>query len=392
MTSPISLGKDLFAGGPPLKLQAWLGIAKPTAPEVVRRSIFVVLIGWVPLAVLAAVQTLVQHGAGLHSFLSDFAVHARFLVAIPLLIAANANLVPRLGGIARQFLDAGLVPETDYGRFAAAAATTRRLRDSIWAEVMVVVVAYAIVGVLIYAFPTDQLPVWHRAGAGDIGSYSFAGWWHALVSIPLLLVFFLGSMWRLFLWARFLWVMSRLDLQLVPAHPDRAAGLKFVGTSARAFSLHGMAMGLIVAGRMANAVINEGQPLLSFKYVAAGVAAFTVAVIGAPLLFFGGRLLSARRRGGYEYGGLASAVGRQFERKWMGRAEPVGDEALGAQDFSATTDLYQVVANIYALRFFPVDFQSMQLLVGATLLPFLLVAFIALPFEEIVSWLGGLLF
>ena len=386
---------DLFAGGPPFKLQARLGLAKPGAPDLIRWCLLVILIGWVPLAVLTTVQSLVQQNTGLDSFLSDFGVHGRSLIAAALLIFADSLLVKRLGAAAGHFLDSGLVSTSDHGRFAAAAATTRRLRDSTLAEVAVVVIAYAIVGALIYYIPELQLPAWMRAGDGAFGRFSPAGWWHALVSIPLLLMFFLGSLWRIFLWARFLGLMSRLDLKLVPVHPDRAAGLKFVGSSVRAFSFHGLTLGTVVAARMANAIVHEGQPLFAFKYTILGLVIFVIVLSGAPLLLFGTRLLAARRRGGLEYGLLASKMGREFERKWLGRADAVDDEALKMQDFSATTDLYSIVANLDNLRFFPLDFKMLQVLVVATLLPFVVVAFIALPLEQILdqsfSWLARLL-
>ncbi len=56
--------------------------------------------------------------------------------------------------------------------------------------------------------------------------FSLAGWWHLLVSLPLLLILFFGWIWRLALWARFLFLMSRLNLRLIPAHPDNVGGLK----------------------------------------------------------------------------------------------------------------------------------------------------------------------
>src|SRR5207302_1329448 len=64
---------------------------------------------------------------------------------------------------------------------------------------------------------------------------------------------------------------------------------------------------------------------------------------------------------------------------------------LGVQDFSATTDLYQIVANVYAMRFVPVDFKSLLMLAGATLLPFLPVALLEMPLDALVTRLKELL-
>jgi len=68
------------------------------------------------------------------------------------------------------------------------------------------------------------------------------------------------------------------------------------------------------------------------------------------------------------------------------------DDNLTAPDFSATTDLYQVVSNVYEMRFVPVDLTSVTLLIGAMLLPFVPVLPLAMPIGEIMQGVKSLLF
>jgi len=82
-----------------------------------------------------------------------------------------------------------------------------------------------------------------------------------LVSIPLLLVLIIGWLWRVFLWGRFLYLMEGLDLRLIPGHPDRVGGLKFVSSSLRGFRLISFALGTFVAGTVANKVHHGASPL-----------------------------------------------------------------------------------------------------------------------------------
>src|SRR5437763_8237671 len=154
-------------------------------------------------------------------------------------------------------------------------------------------------------------------------------------------------MWRLALWTRFLWLMSQLDLRLVPSHPDHAAGLGFIGSSLRPYSIVALAVGTVMAGRVANAVLHEGASLFAFRYLVAGAAAVVVLLFAGPLAMFSGNLLQAWRRGVREYGALASDLGHEFERKWFAHGRRVDASALEAPDFSATTDLYQVAGNVY---------------------------------------------
>jgi hypothetical protein len=186
--------------------------------------------------------------------------------------------------------------------------------------------------------------------------------------------------------------MSRLDLQLVPAHPDRAAGLRFVAASVRACSVLGCALGAVVAGTVANGVFHRGSPLLAHTYVILGVVVFAVVLFGGPLLVFTGELRRQWRRGLLEYGALALGLGQQFERKWLPRLGRIDDEALEAADFSAATHLYSIVANVYAMRSVPMEMRSVLPLVAATLLPFVPVLLLAAPLDPLLEDLAKLLF
>jgi len=56
-----------------------------------------------------------------------------------------------------------------------------------------------------------------------------AGYWLAFVSIPLFQFILFRWYMRLVLWFRLLWQISRLNLHLTAAHPDREGGIGFLG-------------------------------------------------------------------------------------------------------------------------------------------------------------------
>ena len=386
-----NIDDELFDGGPPLRWQKSLGLVRPGDSRSVRRAQLVMLIGWVLPALLAAVQAFVLRDEAAKSYFYDFAVYARFLVAAPLLILAEPDCIPRLGGIARHFLDAGLIREADLERFDAATASTRRLLDSSTADFIAVLLAYALVGLLVMNVAPGDVPAWFVTGGAGRSGFTPAGWWHLLVSLPLLLVLLVGWLWRVLIWGRFLWLMSRLDLLLIPSHPDRVGGLKFVGTSLRGFRLLGLALGAIVAGAVANRVVYTGASPLAFKHVVVGLLVCVLALSAGPLIIFFRKLRAVKRRGTFEYGALGGAVGRQFEQRWLDRAGGVDAGALEAPDFSATTDLYQVVANVYEMDALPFGLKSLSEPVIATLLPFVPVALMAVPLDVILKDIAKLL-
>jgi len=393
MDATTNVNDELFDGGPPLRLERSLGLVKPGQPLVAKRALLAVLIAWLPLAVLSAAQFLISSDKSAKSFLSDFAVHARFLVAVPALIFAEAECIPRLGRIVSHFTETGLVAGPDRARFQATVSSTRRLLDSTTVDVVTVVLAYVVVAALALYFSTDAFPQWHRRESTNVMPLSPAGWWHALVSLPLLLILFFGWLWRLALWGRFLFLISLLDLHLIPGHPDRVGGLRFVSSSLRGFRLISFALGAIVAGSVANSQIHHGKQLLDFKNLVIGLLIFLLVLFAGPLTIFLKKLRESKRRGVFEYGALAGAVGTQFEAKWLRQNGSLDQTSLGVQDFSATTDLYSVTANVYAMREVPFSVRDViGPIVISAMLPFLPLALLAIPLKVIIQGLAKLLF
>jgi len=388
--SSASAVDDLFDGGPPLKLQARIGLVQPGRFHGATRALLFVAITWLPLLILAAVEGNLRGREGGIHFLLDLGSVGRYVVAGPLMIAGEAVCIVMLGKIVRRVVDLCETEGVDSSHFLDVLASIRRWRDAPMAEVAVVVLAYVVSFAVIRAAPPSQLPVWHGAGA-DRSSLSLAGWWYAVVSLPLLLILILGWAWRLVLWVRILLAAARLRLHLVAVHPDKSGGLGFFGRSVRAFALLGAALGAIVAGTIANEVVHRGAALVEFRYMVLALVAGTVVVFTGPLLVLTPMLHAAWRRGAHEYDELATAFGLEFERAWFALRKPRDQSLLEREDFSAATDLYQVVDRVHNMRLIPVDVKSVAVLAGATLLPFVPVLLIALPFDVMLDTLVKLL-
>ena len=72
------------------------------------------------------------------------------------------------------------------------------------------------------------------------------------------------------IWYGFLWRMSRLDLRLIATHPDRAAGLGFVGDAQRFFWIIVSAFAFTAAGILGDEIVYGGVPLTSYWYAMGG--------------------------------------------------------------------------------------------------------------------------
>jgi hypothetical protein len=372
---------ELFGGGPLTTWQRRFGLSREK-PRLALRCLIAVAIGWAPLVLINAYQMFVMGDEAAKTFFSDVAVHGRFLIAVPLLILAESDCIPRFTQVIRNFLTAGLIRDGDKKRYSAAVASCQRLANSSAAKIILVAIAYGIAAAMIYYVPTDQVPVWHRSSDGTL-YFSLDGWWHALVSIPLLLVLFLVWIWRIFLWARLLTQISRLDLRLVPSHPDRVGGLRFISTSLRGFRLLGLAFGTIAAGVVADKVLLNHTSPFAFKYVPVFIVLFVISISAGPLCVFVSNLRQAHGQAMFTYGTLAGDMGEQFKRKWVD--QPV-DLKLGfeVRDFSATSALFRTIENAYGMHEMPIGRNDLIELVFATLLPFLPVALMAVPVDQLL--------
>lgn len=378
-----------FESGPFPHFQKSLGLLRPVGLNITSRTIVSIVIGWLPLVVLVLAQDL-RNQISFFSFLTDYGVHARSLIAAPLLIVSEAISLRRLEAIAVNFVSSGIVQQCDTPHFAKLAVSTRSLMNSTFAEVLAIVIAYAIGLFLVSYVHLIAVPPWYLVG-GSGTRISWAGWWYAMVSMPLLLILFFGWMWRVILWSRFLIRVARLKLSLISAHPDLTAGLKFLNSSLFAFMPVAFTFGVVAAGSAANRVAYQAATIDGIQKTASGLLIFVFILFVGPLLVFALKLHRQKVDGIFTYGALADGVGRQFEQKWLANYNKYADDALQASDFSATTDLYGIVSNVHDMRIVPFDLRGLLSLMVSTLLPFIPVILMMIPVKEILREVARLL-
>jgi hypothetical protein len=321
------------------------------------------------------------------AFIADCGVHARYVVAGPLLVVAESIWFPRLLKIIRHFVDSGLITPHGCGRFVNELRFANRLANSGLVNALVILCAYLAVAGLHQWFGPGKWPAWHATGDGL--ELSPPGIFHALISLPLLLILLLRWVWRQCVWCYLMFATSRLDLQVIAAHPDRAGGLSFAGGAVWGCWPIALAIGSITAGNLANQ-LQRGWGLLNAVYEIIGVAAVVLVMFVTPYVFFMPVLRRLKDEGVREYGALAAGLGRQFEAKWLRTPVDALPAGLEAPDFSATTDLFQTVSNVHQIRRFPLEFAAVRELMIVTLIPFLAIGLFIVPFDVILRMVGRL--
>jgi hypothetical protein len=188
---------------------------------------------------------------------------------------------------------------------------------------------------------------------------------------------------RLVLWFWLLWKFSKLNLRLTAAHPDRAGGIGFLGSSSNAFAPILFAEGSMLAGLIATRVLYQGQNLMSFKMKAAGSVVVLVLFILGPLVMFAPRMDRTKRTGRAEYGLLASRYVFGFEKKWIRGGAPDIGGPLG-EDIQGLADLGNSYSVLRGMRIVPFALEDVTLLVVTTALPLLPLALTKFSPEELL--------
>ena len=384
---------SLVLGGPLFQLLRGSHLAGDGLELLLQRVLVISLFAWLPLFLLSALQGQALGRSAAVPFLLDVEVHIRFLVALPLLIIAELIVHRRMRLVVKQFTDRNLIPESALPRFDRALAAAFRLRNSVLAEVLLIGFVY-VVGIRFYwrQYTAFQTATWYGAPTAEGLKLSATGIWFVYVSLPIF-QFLLGRWYfRLFIWMRFLWHVSRIGLSLVPTHPDRVGGLGFLSNSAYALMPLAVAHGALLSGWIANRIFHLGAALPDFKIeIAIFVVIMQVVVLG-PLLFFAPQLAQTKRTGLREYGTLAERYVREFDTKWLRGKAPANEPLVGSGDIQSLADLSNSFDVVRKMRIVPVTKDAVVQLAVLTLAPVAPLALTMMPLEELLKKLFGILF
>jgi hypothetical protein len=380
---------SLVLGGPLYQILLRAHMDGPALELLQRRIVAAVLITWLPLALLALVNGSFLRGVSV-PFLYDLDVHARFLLSLPLLIAAEVLVHRRLRQIVDQFKDRDLLPPEVEHKFDSIIASAMRLRNSIVIEMVLLAVSFT-GGYWVWESAASlHTNTWYSQIDNGTASFTWAGYWYVFFSIPIFRFVLLRWYFRLCIWYLFLFRVSRLDLRLNALHPDRAGGLGFLGHSADAFAPVLMAQTIFLASVIANQIWHAGTSLTDFQFLIGGTVVFLMLIVLFPLAFFSIQMTSAKRAALREYGSFAAAYTADFREKWLGGAWTSRQEELGSGDIQSLADLGNSFAVVEDMGALPFRKELVVRLFVLLILPLLPLGLLIFPFEVLLKQLISL--
>lgn len=191
--------------------------------------------------------------------------------------------------------------------------------------------------------------------------------------------------WRLGLWSHFLWRMAKLELHLVPTHPDGAAGLEYLEIVHAHFTPLVLAISAIQCASLAEE-LSTGATTFEAIYPALALVLVVDAVLFlGPLFIVTPKLWACRVKGLSDYMEFAESYVSDFDRKWLGRDVVSGESPLGTQDLQSLADLSNSVNVVRNMRVVPVSLRLLADLAIAAALPVLPLLLFKYPLAELTQ-------
>jgi hypothetical protein len=374
MAAPESPEPFTLLGGPLHNLGLRLGL--------VRRETNTVLLGlalgW-GLWLLFLMVALIEGRGDRFWDMSVIGAQTRLLVVIPLFFMCESWVVPRMAAFVGTIGRSGVVPPGAVPALDAEVARTRRVANWWWPEAICLVAAVLL-----------EVTGWRLQTYGETGTFdsertslTFRAYFHLGLTVFRFLLF--RWLWKLGLWGWFLWRVSRLDLQLIAGHPDRAGGLGGIESVHERFAPLVVALSALECASLAES-ISKGTLAATAVYPTLALLLLLDAVLFlGPLVVFTDKLWAARTKGLGSYMSLAARYVSEFEAKWTGDRSPADEPLLGSPDLQSLADLNNAVAVVKGMRWITVGPRLLTMMLMAAALPLTPLLLFRYPIAELAE-------
>lgn len=364
---------SLFEGDLVSRVFAYLGMGSYGVGDLLKRSLLLISVTWVPLALLAIATEVHWIQPPGQNFFLDFAAYGQLIIGLPMFLVAERVIDRQTRDAARCFLTTGVVEVGDASRLSHLNGKVERLRKQLWTEVLCIGLSYVITAAWVVPEMYNDRDTWHAMGPiGQLQTLTWPGLLELVFVGPLTTYWWLRWSWKIGIWSWYLYRQSRLRLNLVASHPDKTGGIGFLSDAQTKFGIVILAYGFSnVAPTIGYKLAFEGATM-SVVSVWGYAASF---VIGAPLLFtiplfmFTAQLYQAKSRAMELFQERSMERALAFEQKWLKACSSGSYELMSGSDLAGLNALNQVYDHIHAMRVVPFDLRSFSELVGSALGP-----------------------
>ena len=375
-------GLSLVRDDAAFRFQRFIGLIPKEGLGVARRAIILAMVTWLPIAAWAWFQHRFTSSTSSEPLLQHFGMHVRFLIALPLMIVGEAVVQMIMPRVIPYFITSGILPQSEEGKFRDVIRGVLKLRDKTLPWVFIVGAGIAL------AFSSPALSRAHELdwaqnpGTDTVG---FGGLWFLYFARPLFIAVLLGWVWRLILFAVLLRRISRLELSLVPSHPDGNGGLGFLELLPAMFSPLIFALSAMMASYWSHQILYHGETLAALKIPMAAFAVVILIIFLGPFFVFSSPLRRAKRVAELQYGALVGQQGRLVRQKWIEQRD-VNDPAglLSAPELGPVADNISMFQMVDRMRSMPVGKRALISVIVPVAIPLLVVVSLKVPIKDVL--------
>jgi hypothetical protein len=337
------------------------------------------LLAWGVLVLLTLLQ---GFGHKVFSF-ALVGIHVRLLVAIPLFFLCETWVVPLMAEFARGIVSSGLVPNAELPALQSDIRRFDRLKDSWLAEVLFLLAAFVLPLIETIVGLPGKSGNWASLLAQAEGRVGPILAWYMGFCLPLFRFLMFRWLWHLGLWWYFLWRVKKLDLHLIPTHPDSAGGLGYLEVVQEHFTPLAAAISAVFSASFAEGIISGTMAFETLYRLIPMVLLLNAVLFIGPLFLFSAKLWICRITGWSEYMRMASRYVNNFDRKWIRGENASGESLLGTPDMQSLADLTNSVNVVRNMRIIPAGQRLMVQLAASAILPLLPLSFLKYPVADV---------
>jgi len=309
--------------------------------------------------------------------------HARLLLVIPLFFMCESWVDPRMTAFVATIARTGVVPRGATAALDTEVARANQRANAWWPEA-----AWLLIAIVLEVSGT-RLQEYGTTEVYDPSRSTLAALMYFRVGMTLYRFLVYRWAWKLALWCWFLWRVSRLDLRLIPGHPDRAGGLGPLDGVNERFTPLVAAHSIVQCALLAESIAT-GTLVASgiYPWLTAWVTLVLLidgALFLCPLLVFTDKLWASRTTGSGQYNRFAARYVSEFEAKWTGDAAPADAPLLGTADIQSLADLGHAVRVVKEMRWIVVSRRLLTMMALAAVVPFAPLLLFQYPIVELAQ-------
>ena len=382
-TNPTPWAISLVRGDLLFRLQRKIGLIPENGLGIGRRAVFWSLLAWLPITLWAWQNGYLLPVDGGEPLLAHFGINARLLLAVPLFIVAEGMMHSTLTTLLPRLVSSGVVPPGQLDRLRSVLNDIARLRDSVlpWIAIFAALASFFLVS------RPSEVPhelSWAKDQSDGAGM-GLGVWWYLYVGRTIFLTLLLAWLWRLALLFILFKRIAGLELSMVPTHPDRCAGLGFMARIPVMFVPVVLGISSVFASGWAHQVVYHDVTIASLRVEIIAFVVVVPLVFLAPFISFLGLMLKTKKQGLLDYGDLIGRHGRLVRERWIDGKQVANDPILDAPELGPIADTAAPYELIGKIRPLPLTMGSLVPLLGAAVLPMVILAALDLPLKTVLK-------